>query len=151
MLIVVGLMIVFAGVNSLLKQQMQASLDIKDVSLGKQQALYLGEMGINQAMYEANVSHAFPALPKTYDFKSHIAMLSGDATGVASCTVTNDGGNPPYLVTATLTAKGTTYQKTLRFNATHRAATADTPEQWLLTNYQQMADATPTPAPTATP
>lgn len=89
--IIVGLTMVLGGVNVLLKQQMETSLAIKKLSLGRLQAFYLAEMGVNEFMARANYSGGAQPVAETYDLTNYVAMTKG-GKGTATCTIENLGG-----------------------------------------------------------
>lgn len=129
--IVLGLTIVLAGVNTLLKEQMRQSLDIKAVALGRLQALYLAEMGVNQFMYDANTNSlvTLPAAATEYDFSNTVAMTRG-GVGQAKVRLTPTGGNE-YNVETTLTTPDGNFVMpwTIKFAASKPV------KHWVLTKY----------------
>lgn len=71
---VLVVMMVFAGLDGMLREQLRQSLDIKDSSLETLQAQYLAEMGVNELMYVANQNNSFPTSTQFYDFTNYVAM-----------------------------------------------------------------------------
>ena len=83
-MIVIGMTVMVGGIHTILKNQLEQTLTIKDISLAKTQAVYLAEMGVNHLMYIANqdsnvgVASPWPMAIGTYadyDFKANIAMV----------------------------------------------------------------------------
>jgi hypothetical protein len=133
-MIVVALMVIFAGVATVLQEQMRQSLEVKQVSIAKIQAAYLAEMGLNDIMNAANQSPAAPPWPANgavVDFTSKVAMVRG-TTGSASCTYLLLSANPRrYQVQATLRVAGdpAVYQRGLEFSTTYNGSL------WTLAGY----------------
>lgn len=103
-MVVIGLTLVLGGVNALLKKQMESSIEIQSLAMGRLQALYLAEMGVNEFMHTANKNKALPASPAVYDFKEDVKMTRSPNAGTAECTIAAAGGGKytatPTLVTA---------------------------------------------------
>lgn len=103
-MVVIGLTLVLGGVNALLKAQMASSLEIKSLAMGRLQAMYLAEMGVNEFMYMANKNQALPLSGTTYDFKANVKMTRDDASARAFCRIDAVGGGnytaTPDLATA---------------------------------------------------
>lgn len=124
---VVAMTMMAFGIHQMLKAQMEQSAQMKGVSLGKLQALYLAEMGVNYWMYTANqnLNASFPAAATigTQDFKAKVAMVRNDPAGVARCVAADataaeiTAGMPRYKVAATLTTPDGTFQRTVYFDA----------------------------------
>jgi hypothetical protein len=156
--IVIGMMVVVGGINTMLQGQISNSQTIKDISLSKVQAFYLAEMAINQMMFDANrtayITLSPPRFPAAngvgqntyYDFTSNVWMTrpaasggGGDANSKATCVVTctayTAGVSAAYRVDATLVAPGGqgTYTKRVDFSAGYQAGP---PPKWVLTSYR---------------
>lgn len=94
--IVVGMAMMVAGIQTMLKNQLDQTLTIKDISLAKTQVIYLAEMGVNHVMYIANsdakIGAADPwpmaqGTTATFDFKNYVAMTKNVSGATATCTV----------------------------------------------------------------
>lgn len=115
--LVMGIVMVMAGLNFFLREQLRQATDIQKVSMCKLQALYLAEMAINQAMYEANkspdgenpgsVMGLDAGEHKFVNFTNNVAMVrpvSGQpvrADRQASCDLTFSSQVPPAPAQAT--------------------------------------------------
>ncbi|MDB5097589.1 MAG: hypothetical protein JWM80_2010 [Cyanobacteria bacterium RYN_339] len=125
---VIGIMVIFAGVATVLQNQMRQSVDVKAVSLAKIQAYYLAEMGINDIMNTVNQAPAAPVWPgngTVVDFSSKVSMVRGTA-GTAKCTylLVSAGSPRRYQVQSSLTVAGdpTVYQRGITFGATYNGS-----------------------------
>lgn len=134
-MIIMGMMVVVGGINTMLGQQMESSLTVQKLSFGKVQALYLAEMGVNQLMYEANSATGLAGIATTgydpfatllstnsgsevsWDFKSNIPMIRNVAGGTAVCTATR-GTGMSFSVLGTLFNPGVgTFKRAVTFTA----------------------------------
>ncbi|HEY9724144.1 MAG TPA: hypothetical protein V6D47_19235 [Oscillatoriaceae cyanobacterium] len=148
--IVIALVILIAGINTMLQNQISQADESEHIAIAKLQSQYLAEMGLNQVMYAANVNpdaqysgtnDAFtvPAYGsgkgQTYDFKQDVALVRNMSGGAASCTIQRlapqpDG--PLFQVVATLVTDAGTFHKTIDFGAKKMPGTG---EQWVLSSY----------------
>jgi hypothetical protein len=135
---VLAMTVVVSGVTTMLKNQMEQSLTIKGVFLGRSQAYYLAEMGVNQAMLQINQG-APPADQTLYDFTNYVAMtrpsnvttpalpvpsyLQGSypsaPANYAYCVLVKAAGANSYQAQAQLKSAGdaTVYQRVVQFQA----------------------------------
>jgi hypothetical protein len=131
---VIALMVVFAGITTVLKEQLRQSLDVKTISIGRIQVYYLAEMGLNDAMFWANQSPVAPVWPANgavVDFTSRVEMVRG-TSGFAKCTYIQQQASPPlYQVQATLQVPGdpTIYSRAVSFGAAFNGS------QWTLSSF----------------
>ena len=140
----IGMMVMVGGVHQLLESQIAGASEIQKISMGKLQATYLAEMGINQVMFDANVNPdaadpfgivAGGAQGKRFDFKSSVAMVRSEAAGVAECVVVRQaasGGAERFQVQARLVTGGATFRRTVDFQTRKKPGTG---EQWILAGY----------------
>ncbi len=149
-ILVVGMAVLVGGTHTMVTNQVNQSIEVKDITLARLQTIYLAEMGLNHVMYAmnkaANVATANPlsgiSLANagdvvSIDFKDKIAMTRSLAGSTATCTVT--------LTAATATSKSFTcvgtldmpelpaYSKTVTFSAAYDSTAA--PQAWELSSY----------------
>lgn len=139
-IIVIGMALMVGGIHTMLKNQLDQTLTIKDISLAKTQVVYLAEMGVNNLMYiansNANIGVALPwpmavSAYADYDFKPYVAMVRGLASpAAANCRLTRTAIHS-FRCDATLTVPTVgTFTKRIDFTAAQAAPV------WKLTAYQ---------------
>lgn len=97
-MLVMAMVVIMGSLSFFLKEQIRQATEIQWVSMRKLQALYLAEMGINHAMFEANKSPdsqnpgsvlgLTAAQHKFVDFTQNVAMVRGQSPAAdfqASC------------------------------------------------------------------
>lgn len=153
--IVVGMVVVVGGINTMLKQQMDTAQDIQKISFAKLQTTYVAEMALNQMMFDANdddnvdsATNPFTPVPTTlnsqveFDFTNYVAMTrnvtSSDGTAATAKVVITRGATT--ATTAAFTAVATvynkdvgTFSKTINFAATKTGVSPAA--GWYLSNY----------------
>lgn len=122
----------------MLQERLRQSAVSDDVSLARTQALYLAEMGINHAMFAANLDPArpFPLIAAVeLDFTPHVALAR--TGGSARCRLAPTGRSPAYEAQATLRTPAGTFVRTVYFDAGRAASPPPgrTAAQWVLTRY----------------
>lgn len=146
-MISLGLMVAVAGVNAMMRTQINNANEIQRIGIAKLQATYLAEMALNQVMFDANTTPgaADPwGIPinastgKKFNFKSNVAMTRALATGVAECTVLHlvnpdADGAQKFQVQARLVVDSGTYNRIVNFSAKRKSLAPD--EQWYLASY----------------
>lgn len=143
-MISMGVMVMVGGVSAMLRNQISTAAEIQQISMGKLQATFLAEMGINQYMYEVNdapdeadpfgIQAASPT-GRNYNFKPQVAMVRSEAAGVADCIVLRQadaGLTRRFQVQARLVTAGTTYRKNIDFTTLKKPGTGG---QWILASY----------------
>ena len=138
--IVMGMMLVFGGINTFLQQQIATSTTMEGIGYAKLQTLYLAEMGLNQVMYTANQAanvgqpNPFPVGTATgsaasFDFTQQVAMVRGGAANAAHCVVVRTGALS-FQVDAYLNVpKVGNFTKSITFSA------AQSGSAWVLASY----------------
>lgn len=120
------------------REEVRNTGDAGDITLARLQALYLAEMGINEAFFRANRSPAAgspAATPTTIDLKREVAMVRDDPAGEAQVVIgpaAPQPGRPALEARATLRCKQGLFTRTVYFDA---GRSASTPPQWTLTRY----------------
>lgn len=129
-MIVIGMAVMVGGIHAMLKNQLDQTLTIKDISLARTQAVYLAEMGVNQLMYDANKGATGNALTPwpmaigskaTYDFKANVALVRNNASTAAKayCDITRTATNS-FRCDASLEVPGVgTFSKRVDFTAAY--------------------------------
>lgn len=125
------------------KESVRAAADATEVAIAQLQVLYLAEMGINAAMFKANLDPSGPhpvAATATFDLKSEVALTRDDPAGEARVVVgpaAPGDRRPPFEARATLRCAAGTYSQVVYFDVGRAAEPPpgrSTP-QWTLTRY----------------
>lgn len=143
---VLALMGVIGLTARMIQVQSAGAGETHAVSLARMQALYLAEMGLNQLMYQANLTPAAP-FPLTgvleLDFRTQVAMARATPGGVARCQLSPAGADPEadgadYRVTATLTVEAGTFERRAYFDVARASVTGAgaVAPQWVLARYR---------------
>ena len=137
---VVGLMLVIGMFQWQLSERVRQSSQGAGLMLGRVQALYLAEMGLNELMFQANVHPEGPfplAGAATRDFTAQVALARAEPGGSATCTLRATGGDPPYEAVGTLRLAAGTFTRTVGFDVGRAAAPIPgrSTAQWVLTRY----------------
>ena len=130
-----AMMVMFAGIATMLKTQMADSLTIKSVSLARIQAFYVAEMGVNDIMFWANKTPTNPTWPSTgtvVDFTPHVSMVRNATTGYAEAAYVKTSSSPvSYQVIGRVVVDGdaTVYTRAVSFSTTYNGS------MWVLSSY----------------
>lgn len=142
--IVLGMAVMTIGIHTMLNEQIRQAGDMQQIGLGKLQAYYLAEMGLNQIMFVANqdpdADSPFPVTKTAnqatvFDFKSNVESTRSFTGGVAKCTITYQSGNATnanFLVAAHLVTQGGSFDRTIQFSAQKMNGAG---QPWVLAGY----------------